>query len=186
MRKFLSSTKRSMTEADRSVLMLVINQWRERVGVMFGDPRTTPGGKGKNYTYMVRAEVTREEWIKDGDEQVGQTIKIQTIKNKTFPPRRTATVDFYFADCDGHPQGSYDYARELWDIGIERDVIERHGAWYHFGKHKWNGKDAVWTAMQTDESLVSAIDTAVRREVLGIEPPPAASTGTRKRKVARK
>jgi len=184
MRKCIHATKRSLTEADRNLTMLVINQWRDRVGVMFGDPRTTPGGKGKNFTYATRVDVSREEWLKDGDVQVGQTIKINTIKNKTAPPRRTGQVDFYFTDVKGHPQGSYDRVRELWDVAIERDVLERHGAWYHFKGKKWNGKDSVWDAMQQDESLVSAVDTEVRRQVLHIEPPPAAAP--RKRKVVRK
>jgi hypothetical protein len=67
---------------------------------------------------------------------------------------------------------------------LEREVLERHGAWYHFGSKKWNGKDAVWVAMQSDDKLVSAIDTQVRREVLGIEVLPPDEP--RKRKVARK
>ena len=184
MRKCMASTKRSLTEADRAVLMLVINQWREKVGVMFGDTRTTPGGRGKNYTYMTRAEITREEWIKDGDTLVGQTMKMHTMKNKTAPPRRTATVDFYFTDVDDHLQGSYDYTRELWEVGLETEVIERKGAWYHFKGKKWNGKEAVWQAMQNDQSLVSAIDTQIRVEVLHQAPPPAEAK--RRRTVARK
>jgi len=183
MRKLLSSTKRSMTEPDRNILMLVVNQWRERI-VQHGDPRTTPGGKGKNYTYMTRVEVTRDEWILKSKQPIGQTIKATTIKNKTAPPRRTALVDFYFETTDEHEAGTYDTLRQIWDVSVERDVVERHGAWYHFGNKKWNGKDAVWTAMLEDPSLASAIDTEVRRQVLHIEPP-SAPKRSRKRVVTK-
>jgi recombination protein RecA len=184
MRKVLYSSGRSMVEHDRNVLVLLINQWRERVGVMYGDPRTTPGGRGKNYTFLTRVDVTRDEWLKEGDRLVGQTIKAQTIKNKTHPPRRIGTVDYYFDHSDPFQPGEYDLTRDVWDVAIETGVIERKGAWYHFKSKRWNGKEAVWKDMKADPKLVAALDTEVRREVLGIEPPPAASS--RKRTVNRK
>lgn len=185
MRKALKATGRSLIEPDRPVLCIIVNQWRDRI-VAFGDPRTTPGGKGKNYTYMIRVEASRDEWLKHGDLQVGQTIKCQTIKNKTAPPRRTATVDFYFDEANGHHAGSYDTVREIFTIALEANVIERKGAWYHFGSEKWNGKEAVWQAMSQDGTLVSSLDTRVRTEVLGQAPPASSSNGPgRKRRIAR-
>jgi recombination protein RecA len=185
MRKAISAAGRSLIEHDRNVLVLVINQWRERVGVIYGDSRTTPGGLGKNYTYATRAEVSRTEWLKDGDQRVGQTIKAQTIKNKTAPPRRSGEVDFYFAPSGGHQAGSYDTERDVWSVATEQEVLERHGAWYHFGKHKWNGKDAVWAAMKDDPALITEIDTEVRRQ-LGLPTPQARSApATRKRRAAK-
>jgi len=185
MRKMHAATTRSLVEYDRPVLCLIINQWREMIGMMFGDNRTTPGGKGKNYTYMTRVEVSRDEWLKHGDDQVGQVIKIRTIKNKTYPRWRTGQVDFYFDSIDGHPAGSYDLMHEAFNVGMEREIIERKGAWYHFGGKKWQGEKATWEAMAKDPRLLAAVDTQVRREVLGIEPPPAAGGSTRKRRVAR-
>jgi recombination protein RecA len=183
MRKLHAATTRSLIEYDRPALVLIINQWRDMVGQMFGDPRTTPGGKGKNYTYMTRVEVTRDEWLKAGDDQVGQVIKIRTIKNKTAPRWRTGQVDFYFDTIDGHDAGSYDLFHEAVDIAIEKEIITRSGAWYHFGGKKWQGVNAVWDAMSQDPKLLVAVDTQVRREVLHIEP--SARTPVRKRKVAR-
>ena len=113
----------------------MINQWRDSI-VAFGDPRTTPGGRGKNYTYLTRVEATRDEWLKDKDKQVGQVIKCRTIKNKTAPPRRTGQVDFYFEDANGHLAGDYDTVREVFDLAVLHDIIERKGAWYHFGKRQ--------------------------------------------------
>jgi recombination protein RecA len=184
MRKALTATGRSLIEPDRSVLVIVVNQWRDRI-VAFGDPRTTPGGKGKNYTYMTRVEASRDEWLKDHDRQVGQVIKCQTIKNKTAPPRRQATVDFYFDSADGHAAGSYDTVREIFDIALVHDIIERKGAWYHYGSKKWNGRDAVWKAMNQDGTLVSSIDTRVRSEVLGLPSSSAGKTSSRKRRIPR-
>lgn len=173
MRKAIAASGRSLIDHDRNVLCLVINQWRERVGVIWGDSRTTPGGLGKNYTYMTRVEVSRDEWLKDGDDRVGQTIKAQTIKNKTAPPRRSGQVDFYFAPGGGHQAGDYDTKRDVWSVATEQEVLERKGAWYHFGSKKWNGRDAVWQAMEDDPALTLAIDTEVRRQ-LGLFTPPRA------------
>jgi len=186
MRKLHAATTRSLVEYDRPALVLIINQWRDMVGVMFGDPRTTPGGKGKNYTYMTRVEVTRDEWLKNGDDQVGQVIKMRCIKNKTAPRWRTGQIDFYFDTIPGHDAGSYDLFHEAVDLAIDREIITRAGAWYHFGGKKWQGTAAVWEAMRKDPKLLAAVDTEVRREVLGIEPPPrSASKAGAKRRVVR-
>lgn len=185
MRKLHAATTRSLVEYDRPALVLIINQWREMIGVMFGDTRTTPGGKGKNYTYMTRVEVTRDEWLKNGDDQVGQVIKMRCIKNKTAPRWRTGQVDFYFDNVPPeHIAGEYDLFHEAVDLAIEKEIIERQGAWYHFGGKKWQGQKAVWEAMQSDPKLLAAVDTEVRREVLGIEPP-ASKPVSKKRRVAR-
>jgi recombination protein RecA len=186
-RKLYSAQTRSLVEYDRPALLLVVNQWREMIGVMHGDPRTTPGGRGKNYAYMTRVEVTREEWLKDGDRQVGQVIKVRTIKNKTAPRWRTGQVDFYFDDSNEHEAGRYDTLRDVWAVAEDVGAVERKGAWYHFKQHKWNGKDAVWKAMQADPKLAQAIDTEVRRE-LGIPalPGTSGSSSRTKRKVPRR
>jgi recombination protein RecA len=183
MRKVHAASTRSLVEYDRPVLFLMINQWREMIGVMWGDTRTTPGGKGKNYTFMTRVEVTRDEWLKKGDDQVGQVIKIRCIKNKTAPRWRTGQVDFYFDTVDGHEAGSYDLSHEAVDLAVEKEIITRQGAWYHFGGKKWQGQAAVWDALQQDPKLLAAVDTQVRREVLGIEPPPTAPSGKKRRVV---
>ena len=183
MRATYGAAGRSKVEYDRPLLCLVINQWRDTI-TQFGDPRTTPGGRGKNYTYLTRTEVTKDEWLKDKDKIVGQTIKIRTIKNKTHPPRRVGQADFYFDDANGHIAGDYDTIREVYNIALEQEVIERKGAWYHFNGGKWNGKDAVWEAMKLDQALIDELDMRVRTEVLG-QAPPNTSSPTRKRTVPR-
>jgi recombination protein RecA len=88
-RKVGAAMKRSMLEQERPILGIVINQWRFKIGVMHGDPRTTPGGVGKDYAFFTRCEVKRDEWIEIGPsgnkKRIGQRIRIRTLKNKTAP-----------------------------------------------------------------------------------------------------
>lgn len=171
MRKATAATRRSLLEVDKPVLLLLINQYREKIGG-YGDPRTTPGGKGKDYAAVTRLEASRIEWLKAGDHKVGQVIKVHVIKNKSAPPQRTHELDYYFANAAGHLAGEYDTVREAWTIATTYDVIERKGAWYHFDGHKWNGKDKMWEAMRLDPNLVADIEIEVRKFVLHQGSPP--------------
>ena len=164
-RKVGKATKRSLTETERPVLGIVINQWRQKIGVMYGDPRTTPGGVGKNYAYFVRVEIRRGDWIEIGTgqnkERVGQTIQIRTIKNKTAPAQRVAFVDFYFDVGGDVHQGDYDFAKEVVAIAVMEDIIERKGAFYTYQEHRWRGQQAMLEAIRADvdvyESLVKEV-----------------------------
>ena len=169
---------------ERDCLCIIINQWRDQVGVTYGDPRTTPGGKGKNFSYFTRVEVTRDDWIKKGDLRVGQIIKARTMKNKTAPPSRVAVTGFYFDECFPFKPGDYDVVSEVWNIALTYDLITRHGAWYHYGERKWNGKDAVLQALREDLDLQREMDGLVRHSVLGTPLP--SPNGSRKRRVPRK
>ena len=169
-RKTGSSTKRLLLSPDRPILGIFINQWREKIGVMHGDPRTTPGGKAKNFSFFTRVEVSRVEWIKAGSgsaaDRVGTVMKARTLKNKTAPVGRQAQVDFYFSDWDGHTAGSYDRVKEVTNTALLCDIIERKGAWYQFREYRWQGKDAVFEEVQQDLTLQMALDEEVRKYVL--------------------
>lgn len=152
-RKSSKSQKRSMISEDRPCTGLMINQWRDKIGVLYGDPRTTPGGKAKNYHYFIRMEVKRDEWIKDKDEVVGQTMRARTIKNKTYRPQQIALVDFYFAETPGFKTGQFDTIKDIVNICISIDVITRAGAYYSYGDQKWQGKDSLVLAVREDVDL---------------------------------
>lgn len=152
-RKSSKSQKRSMIFEDRPCTGLMINQWRDRIGVMYGDPRTTPGGKAKNYHYFIRLEVKRDEWIKDKDEITGQTIRARTIKNKTYRPQQVGIVDFYFADTHGFSMGEFDTVKDVVNICISVEVITRAGAYYSYGDQKWQGKESLLLAVREDLDL---------------------------------
>lgn len=137
-RKAGASTKRSLTKEDRPCTFLIVNQFREKIGVMHGDPRTTPGGRGKDFAYFVKAEFRRKEWIEHDKERVGIRIAAKTTKNKSAPPQRGAEVNFYFADAPGFSAGSFDVADDLVGTAAYMDVIYRvdGGTTYWFAGEK--------------------------------------------------
>jgi len=152
-RKSSKAQRRSLINEDRPCTGLVINQWREKIGVMWGDNRTTPGGKAKNFHYFSRVEVKRDEWIKEKEEAIGQTIKARTIKNKTYRPQQTAVVDFYFTSAGGFRLGEFDVIKDVVNIGIAVGLITRSGPYYSYGTQKWQGKDALVLAIREDLDL---------------------------------
>lgn len=149
-RKSSKAQKRSMVVEDRGCTGLIINQWREKIGVMYGDPRTTPGGKAKNFHYFARVEVKRDEWIKEKDEPVGQTIRARTMKNKTYRPQQVAVVDFYFSETNGFKLGEFDTIKDIVNICISVEIITRGGAYYNYNGQKWQGKESLLNAVRED------------------------------------
>lgn len=168
LRKSGKAQRRSLLEADddRPVTCLFINQWRDQIGVMFGDPRTTPGGKAKNYHYFVRVEVKRDEWLKDKDEVVGQTIKARTVKNKTYASQKTAVVDFYFADTAGFHFGDFDTLKDMINIAITKELISRGGAYYSYAGERWQGKEALLAGFREDLDLQDKLRDEIIREFM--------------------
>ena len=160
-----SAMKRSLTEAERPVLGLIINQWRMKIGVMHGDPRTTPGGVGKDYAYFTRSEVKRDEWIEAGTGtnkvRVGQRIKIRTIKNKTAPPQRLAYIDFYFQDHSIYTAGDYDVPKEITSMAVVLDIVERKGGWVYYGDRKWQGLESFANSVREEVDLFEELRSKV-------------------------
>jgi recombination protein RecA len=153
-RKAGAAMKRSLTENERPILGLIINQYRMKIGVMHGDPRTTPGGQGKDYAFFTRSEVRRDEWIEAGSGtnkvRVGQRIKVRTLKNKTAPPSRTAYVDFYFSDHSIYGAGEYDTAKEVAAMSIVKGIVDRKGGWIYYGERKWQGQEALVNSIREE------------------------------------
>jgi len=165
-RKAYTAMKRSLIEDDRPVTCFVVNQWRERIGISFGDPRITPGGRAKNYWYATRSELKRDEWITEGEKRnlrkVGISIKCLVKKNKTFPPERTATFDFYFDHNELQvPPGSYDHAKELVTLGLYYDVFAVKGSYYHLGEESWHGRAALEDQLRWDLTMQQMLRDAV-------------------------
>lgn len=164
-RKVGKATKRSLTGEERPVLGLVINQWRQKIGVMYGDPRTTPGGVGKNYAYFVRAEVRRKDWIEIGSgenkERIGQTILVRTIKNKSAPAQRVAQVDFYFEEGGACTPGDYDFAKEVVAMAVMEKIIVKAGAFYRYDGNQWRGQAALLDALREDVDLYEKVRAEV-------------------------
>ena len=160
-----TAMKRSLVEDERPVLGLIINQYRMKIGVMHGDPRTTPGGEGKNYAFFTRCEVRRDEWIEIGSgnskTRVGQRIKVRTLKNKTAPPQRVAYFDFYFAEGGNCAPGEFDFAKEIASLAVVMGYIERKGGWFYYGERKWQGIESVITSLREEIDLKEEIQKKV-------------------------
>jgi recombination protein RecA len=168
-RKVGKASKRSLTQSERPFIGLLINQYRMKIGVMYGDPRTTPGGEAKNYAFFTRVEVKRDDWVEVGTGQekrrVGQTIKVRTLKNKSAPPSQVAYLDFYFDNGGTVDAGNYDFSKEIVALGIIYKVIVRAGAYYRYGERQWQGASNMVDSIREEIDLKDALDSDVRDAV---------------------
>lgn len=156
------SMKRSMVEEQRPCTGFIINQWREKIGG-YGDPRTTPGGKGKNFFFFQRVDVKREDFIKNTkQEPVGQTIKLTVIKNKLGRPRRVGFVDAYISKTAYFSAGDYDVAKDVVSAALAYDVISRpKKGYYAFGDLEWYGRPRLDEAIEEDSKLRGRVKRSV-------------------------
>ena len=197
-RKQAPASRRSLTEEDRDCLLIIVNQWRSKIGVIFGDPRITPGGQGKDYACAIRAEFARDEWIKEGTGtdtvRVGITMRLHTIKNKTAPNERVAGVDFYFApNALAVPPGCYDVAKDLYTAGVYYDIIEKaeRGGGHTFLDQSWTSLAKMMASLREDLDLQAQLRYEIlRSQGLDVEPPakhrPAKRAAPRTRAPAKK
>lgn len=123
MRKLSASINKTKTIA------IFINQLREKVGVMFGNPETTPGGRALKFYSTIRLEVRRAEQIKENGEAIGNRTRLKVVKNKVAPPFKTTEVDIIYGE-------GVSQVGELVDMGAEKDIIEKAGSWYSYGEEK--------------------------------------------------
>lgn len=165
MRKSSVAQRRSLVEPDRPCLGMIISQWREKVGVQWGDNRVTPYGRAKEFFYMIRAEVRRDEFLGTDKHRVGLSLKVRVTKNKTAPPQRQAAVDFYWEDHERHSAGSYDTGKQVANIAMELEVIELRGSTYKFQDRTFRGKEALFQAIESEAKLLRDLDKEVRRRV---------------------
>ena len=162
-RKAGPATSRHRDGSERPCAGIVINQWRDKIGGFSprGTPQTSPGGHGKDYAYYVRLDIQRDDYIHEKRPGVkdpvfvGQTIKMKTVKNKSFSPQQVAFVDFYFRDAPliGFRAGDYDLAKEYVALGIMFGVIRKSGGWYYFADRKWQGQPSLEVDMRCEVEL---------------------------------
>ena len=139
-----------------NTIVIFINQLREKVGVMFGNPETTPGGKALKYYSSVRLDIRRGEQIKQGTDIIGNTTKIKVVKNKVAPPFKTATVDIMYGTGVSH-EG------ELIDLAVEAGIIEKSGAWFSFNGNKiGQGKENAKLFLRDNKDILEEVEELVR------------------------
>ena len=150
LRKLSGAISKSNTTA------IFINQIREKVGVMFGNPETTPGGRALKFYSSVRLEVRRAEQLKLGQEIVGNRTKIKVVKNKVAPPFRVAEVDIMYGL-------GISKTGELVDLGAEHEIIQKSGAWYSYeGERLGQGKENVKEHLKNSPELLAEIEGKLR------------------------
>jgi recombination protein RecA len=143
-------------------IAIFINQIREKVGVMFGNPETTPGGRALKFYSTIRLEVRRAEQLKQGNEMVGNRTKIKVVKNKVAPPFKSAEVDIMYGE-------GISLEGEIIDIGSEIDIIQKSGSWYSYeGERLGQGRENAKLFLKENPDLKKEIIGKIR-EYYGLD-----------------
>ncbi len=139
---------------------IFINQLREKIGVMFGNPETTTGGNALKFYASVRLDIRRIGQIKDGDSVVGNRTKVKIVKNKVAPPFRLAEFDIMYGE-------GISKAGEIVDLGVDNNIIKKSGSWFSYGEIKiGQGRDAVKQMMNDNPEMAEEIEAKIREALL--------------------
>ena len=139
-----------------NTIAIFINQVREKIGVMFGNPETTTGGRALKFYSTIRLEVRRAEQLKQGNEIVGNRTKVKIVKNKVAPPFRTAEVDIMYGE-------GISYEGEIVDMGAELDIVEKSGSWYSYnGERLGQGRENAKLFLRENKELAKEIAQKIR------------------------
>ena len=139
--------KLSGTINKTNTIAIFINQLREKVGVMFGNPETTPGGRALKFYSTIRMDVRRSEQIKQGDSVIGNKTTVKIVKNKVAPPFKTAVVEIMYGE-------GVSRVSEIIDLGVEAGIIDKSGAWYSYnGEKLGQGKETVKALLKENDKL---------------------------------
>ena len=156
--RLMSQALRKLTAAisKSQTTLIFINQIRMKIGVMFGNPETTTGGNALKFYSSVRLDIRRIESIKDGQDVTGSRVRVKVVKNKMAPPFKQAEFDIMFAE-------GISKSGELVDIGVEKRVVEKAGAWYSYkGERLGQGREAVRDFLKANPAIAKEIEGKVR------------------------
>jgi recombination protein RecA len=157
--RLMSQALRKLTAvvARSNTCLIFINQIREKIGIMFGNPETTTGGRALKFYSSVRLEIRRATQIKDGDTVVGSRTKVKVVKNKVAPPFKEAEFDIMYGQGISH-EG------DLLDLAVEHKIVEKSGAWFSFrGERLGQGRENVKNLLKSDADMQSRIEVEVRK-----------------------
>ena len=165
--RLMSQALRKLTGAvSRSNTALVFtNQLREKIGVMFGNPETTPGGRALKFYASVRLDIRRVETIKSGTDSVGNRVRVKVVKNKVSPPFRVAEFDVMYGEGISKEGG-------LLDVGVAMDVVTKTGAWFTFGDTRLGqGREASKEFLKVNVETAAEIDRRIRAKMADVALP---------------
>ena len=156
--RLMSQALRKLTAsiAKTKTVCIFINQLRDKIGVIYGNPETTTGGNALKFYASVRIDIRKASVIKDGEEQLGTRVRVKVVKNKVAPPFRKAEFDIMFGE-------GISKIGEVLDLGVDLGVIKKSGSWFSYGDRKLGqGRDAVKDLLINDLELQAEIETKVR------------------------
>ncbi len=150
LRKLTSSISKTKT------VCIFINQLRDKIGVVYGNPETTTGGNALKFYASVRLDIRKASAIKDGEEQLGTRVKVRVVKNKVAPPFRKAEFDIMYGE-------GISKIGEIIDLGVDYGIIKKSGSWYSYNENKLaQGRDAVKELLKKDTQLADEIEAKLR------------------------
>ena len=151
--------KLSSIVAKTKTVVVFLNQTRMKIGVMFGNPETTPGGLALKFYSSVRINLRRTGQIKQGDSIIGDRVKAKIVKNKVAPPFKVAEFDIYYNE-------GISYVADLLNVGIRKGVIKKAGSWYQYGENKLGqGMEGAKTFLKENPKLIKEIKKAIMEQV---------------------
>ena len=159
--RLMSQALRKLTGVinQTNTTVIFINQLREKVGVMFGSPETTTGGRALKFYASVRLDIRRIETIKTGTESVGNRVRVKVVKNKVAPPFRVAEFDVMYGEGVSKEGG-------LLDVGVAMDVVSKTGAWFNFGETRLGqGREASKDFLRQNPAVAAEIDARIRGQI---------------------
>ena len=159
--RLMSQAMRKLTStiSKTNCCCIFINQLREKIGVMFGNPETTTGGNALKFYASVRLDIRRQAQIKDGENIMGNHIKVKVIKNKVAPPFRTAEFDIMYGE-------GISKVGEIVDLGVEYNIIKKSGSWFSYGETKLGqGRDAVKQLLSDNPELATELEEKIKQAI---------------------
>ena len=159
--RLMSQALRKLTStiSKTNTTCIFINQLREKIGVMFGNPETTTGGNALKFYASVRLDIRRVTTIKDGDQPIGNQVRVKVVKNKVAPPFRKAEFEITFGDGISH-------IGELVDLSTELDIVKKSGSWFSYNDTKiGQGRDAVKRMLQDNPELCEELEAKIMEKL---------------------
>ena len=136
-----------------------INQLREKIGVMFGNPETTTGGNALKFYASVRLDIRRSSQIKDGENVIGNRTKVKVVKNKVAPPFKTAEFDIMYGE-------GVSKTGEILDLAVEFEIVKKSGSWFSYGETKLGqGRDAVKSLIKDNPELADELEVKIKAQI---------------------